>query len=108
MYIHNQKTSCTIVDTKQRLDGSHLLNMKADNINIEQISSQKLLGLYIDKNINWSIHIAQLCAAVTSQNIFTVTTIGICSTHVPELFHQGYILPLLTMALLLGGLCLLV
>ena len=52
MYIHDQKTSCMTLGIKQRLNALHLLNIKADNTNIKQVSNQKLLGLHIDENLN--------------------------------------------------------
>ena len=52
MYIHDQKTSCMTLGTKQILDALHLLNIKADNTNIKQVSNQKLLKLHIDENLN--------------------------------------------------------
>lgn len=93
--IHDQKTSCMTLGTKQRLNGSHLLNIKANNTNIKQVSSQKLLGLPIDETLNWSTHIDQLCAAVASK-ISLLRKLSVCvPIHAHKLFYQGYILPLL-------------
>ena len=61
MHIHYQKTSCMTIGTRQRLDGTDHLNIKADNINIRSVSNQKLLGLHIDENLNWNTHIDNLC-----------------------------------------------
>ena len=67
MHIHYQKTSCMTIGTRQRLDGTDHLNIKADNINIRSVSNQKLLGLSIDENLNWNTHIDNLCKAVSSK-----------------------------------------
>ena len=56
MHIHYQKTSCMTIGTKQRLDVTHHLDIKADNISIRSISNQNLLGLHIDENLNWNTH----------------------------------------------------
>ena len=45
------------IGTRQRLDGTDHLDIKADNINIRSVSNQKLLGLHIDENLNWNTSI---------------------------------------------------
>ena len=45
--VHDQKTSCMALGTRHRLGGSHLLDIKSDDISIKQVSNQKLLGLYV-------------------------------------------------------------
>ena len=39
--------------TKRRLADSPKLEIHVDNISFENVSKQKLLGVYIDKNLNW-------------------------------------------------------
>ena len=55
------------IGTRQRLGGTDHLDIKADNINIRSVSNQKLLGLHIDENLNWNIHIDNLCKVVSSK-----------------------------------------
>ena len=55
------------IGTRQRLDGTDHLDIKADNINIRSVSNQKLLGLHIDENLNWNTLIDNLCKIVSSK-----------------------------------------
>lgn len=84
-----------MLSTRQRLNGSQKLDIKAEEINIKHVSNQKLLGLYIDENLNWCSHIDYLCSTVASK----ISLLRQLSEYVPissqKLFYQGYILPLL-------------
>ena len=95
MHIHYQKTSCMTIGTRQRLDGTDNLDIKADNINIRSVSNQKLLGLHIDENLNWNTHIDNRCKVVSSK----ISQLRQLAEYVPlqvqKQFYQGYILPLL-------------
>ena len=56
MYVHDTKTSCMAVGTRQRLDGSHHLDLKSGDVRIKHVSNQKK-GIYIEENLNWTTHI---------------------------------------------------
>ena len=59
------------------------------------MSNQKLLGLYIDENLNWNTHIDHLCATVSSKISLLRQSSEYVPIHVQKLFYQSYILPLL-------------
>ena len=46
-----------ILGSRPRLKECRLLNLQADNTNIQNVNAQKLLGLYVDKQLSWSEHI---------------------------------------------------
>ena len=50
MHVHDTKTSCMAVGTRQRLDGSHHLDLKSGDV-----------------RINWTTHIEYLCNVVSSK-----------------------------------------
>ena len=53
------------IGTRQRLDDTDHLDIKADNI--RSVSNQKLLELHIYENLNWNTHIDNLCKVVSSK-----------------------------------------
>ena len=67
MKIHIGKTTCMLVGSKPRLNMSHNLNIQIENNSIQTVSKQKLLGIYIDKNLTWSTHIDHLCSIIASK-----------------------------------------
>ena len=95
MHINYQKTSCMTLGSRQRLDNSRVLNIKVNDTTISQVSSQKLLGLYIDEHLNWSTHIDHLCKFISSKISLLQQLSNCVPTHAQKLFYQGYILPLL-------------
>ena len=52
MDILYKKTTCMTVGTEKKLSHTEKLNIKIENNEIEPVSSQKLLGLHIDENLN--------------------------------------------------------
>ena len=78
MHVHDTKTYCMTVGTRQRLDGSHHLNIKSGDVYIKHVSNQKLLGIHIDENLTWTTHIENLCKVVSSKNFITTTAIRVC------------------------------
>ena len=83
------------IGTRQRLDGTDHLDIKAGNINIRSVSNQKLLGPHIDKNLNWNTHIDNLCKVVSSKISLLRQVAEYVPLQVQKQFYQGYILPLL-------------
>ena len=95
MHINYQKTSCMTLGSRHRLDNSRVLNIKVNDTTISQVSSQKLLGLYIDEHLNWSTHIDHLCKLISSKISLLQQLSNYVPTHAQKLFYQGFILPLL-------------
>ena len=90
MHVHDNKTSCMTLGTKQRLDGSHILDIKSGDV-----SNQKLLGVYIDENLSWTTHIEYLCKTVSSKISLLRQLSEYVPIHVQKQFYHSYILPLL-------------
>ena len=69
MNVHMTKTSCMlhVVGARKRLNDSRPLNIIADDVNIQSVSKQKLLGVYIDEHLSWSAHIDHLCSLISSK-----------------------------------------
>ena len=67
--IKKKKTTCMAAGTKKgiNLADSRKLEIHVDAICIENVSKQKLLGVYIDENLNWSAHIDYLCSNISSK-----------------------------------------
>ena len=93
MKIYFGKTTCMLVGNKQRLNLSRKLNIQLHENCIQNVSKQKLLGIYIDENLSWSSHIDHLCSIIASK----ISLLRQLSEYVPvetqKMFYQGYILP---------------
>ena len=61
------KTEFMVIGSRQRLSTlSDTLELSIDNVPIEQVSSVKSLGIYIDENLTWHFHIDKLCKKIAS------------------------------------------
>ena len=93
MQLHFGKTTCMLAGTRQKLNTSRKLNIQVGDISIQNVSKQKLLGIYIDENLSWSSHIDYLCSHITTK----ISLLRHLSEYVPveilKKFYQGYILP---------------
>ena len=101
--INYNKTTCMAAGTKRRLADSRKLEIHVDNISIENVSKQKLLGVYIDENLNWSAHIDHLCSNVSSKISLLRQLSQYVPQHVQKLFYQSYILPLIDYGSVIWG-----
>ena len=71
MYIDTQKTKALLVTGKRlrrRMDqDTAMLEVAMDTAEIEQVASHKLLGLIIDEDLTYEVHIDNLCNKLTKQ-----------------------------------------
>ena len=65
--VNHKKTTCMSVGTRQRLNDSREIKLKSDDICTQNVSKQKLLGIYSDENLNGSLHIDYMCSNVSSK-----------------------------------------
>ena len=71
------------------------LSLQADNTNIQTVNAQKLLGLYVDKQLSWSDHNDHLCSVISSKLSLLKQLAEYISTDAQKRFYQGFILPLI-------------
>ena len=70
MVLHPGKTKCMLITTRQKYQLSRpKLALKLNDINIEQVKCHKMLGLTIDSELNWNIHVNNLIKRI-SKNTF--------------------------------------
>lgn len=81
--------------TRQKLVNTRQMNINAGDIRIENVSKQKLLGVYIDENLNWSAQIDHLCTSISSKISLLRQLSHYVSRESLKQFYQGYILPLI-------------
>ena len=95
MNMHYEKTSCMLIGTRRSTQHSQELDIYIDDIKIKNVTKQKLLGIYIDENLQWSDHIDYLCSRISSK----ISLLKQLSFYIPveaqKLYYQGYILPLI-------------
>ena len=66
LFVNPSKSNSILSGSKQLLN-SRSLSIKINNIQLEQVSSIKLLGVYIDNNLTWSSQVQYLVNKLSSK-----------------------------------------
>ena len=67
MILNPKKTTCMVIGSKKRLKNIPELPLKVLNNKIENVSVQRVLGLYIDNLLCWKTHVDKVCSKVSSK-----------------------------------------
>ena len=93
--IHYGKSICMTLGSRYKIQKAGKLNITVGDTPINTVSSQKLLGLYIDETLSWNPHIDYLCSIISSR----ISLLKQLSHYVPEniqkMFYQSYILSMI-------------
>ena len=95
MNMHYEKKSCMLQGMRHSTQHSQQFDIYIDGNTIENVTRQKLLGIYFDENLQWFDHIDYLCSTMSSKT----SLLKQLSLNIPvdtqKLFYQGNILPLI-------------
>ena len=84
-----------LIGTRHSTQHSQELDIHIDGNKIKTVTKQKLLGIYIDENLQWSDHIDSLCSTYSSK----ISLLKQLPLYIPveaqRRYYQGYILPLI-------------
>ena len=103
--INTSKSKCMIICSHQKrvyLPCDHL-NIAVDGISLENVDHQKVLGLFIDKNMSWNIHIDNLCRELSKLIGLLWRNRHLLPYHCRLLFYNSFILPRIDYCLPIWG-----
>ena len=92
---HYGKSTCMTLGTKQKIDKVGTLNISIGNTQINHVSSQKLLGLFIDEALSWNTYIDHICSVISSRISLLKQLSSYVPTNIQKMFYQSYILPMI-------------
>ena len=61
MSLHPKKTKCMLIGSRYKLKNTNMLNLRINDTILENVTVQKMLGVFIDNNLNWHAHIDYVC-----------------------------------------------
>ena len=68
MVLNVDKTEVILIGTKKRRGPqARNFSVSVQDTNIKQVESHKLLGLHIDKYLDWSVHVQSVCKKISSK-----------------------------------------
>ena len=92
MLVNPTKTKCMLIGPNNK-STSCKLDLRINNVPIENVESHKILGVHVDKHLSWAVHIDKTCLKINSK-IALLKRISIYLTfEMKQLFYSSYILP---------------
>ena len=84
-----------LLGTRHSTQHSQELDINIDGNKIKNVTKQKLLGIYIDENLQWSDHIDYLCSTISSKISLLKQLPKYIPVEAQKLCYQDNILPLI-------------
>lgn len=70
MFLHPDKTKCMLISTRQKHQRKKMsLNLSISSTAIDQVSEHRVLGVVIDQDMNWKLHLQKICKSL-SRNLY--------------------------------------
>ena len=105
LIINISKSKCMVICTRQKRISllCDTLVLKVNNNLLENVDTQKVLGLIIDKNLSWKSHIDTLCLEISKLLGLMCRNKHFLPFNCRHLFYNSYILPRLDYCLPIWG-----
>ena len=93
MVIHPDKTKAMLLASRQKQqNNTHILKLTLESSTIQQIKHHKVLGLWVDSDVNWNVHINKLIKKL-SRNTFLLSKLKFYTNiHNLKLFFNAHIM----------------
>jgi len=102
MALHPQKTKYMVFGSKQKLRGENILTLKVNDCVLENVNSQKVLGVYIDCHLSWRTNIDFVCKNLN--NKITLLKHNLLLTdEMKQMFYNAYLVPIFDYCITIWG-----
>ena len=104
MVINENKSKCLLIGTSQRVAKvKHNLSVHINDITLENVESDKLLGVRIDPSLNFNKHVDTVCKSISSKLALLRRIKRYLPIEYRKLFYNSYVLPSLDYCLTIWG-----
>ncbi|KAK3096760.1 hypothetical protein FSP39_003001 [Pinctada imbricata] len=105
MVINESKTKCILVGARQKISRlpTTTLSLKVNDKLIDNLTSDKLLGVYIDNYLQFDKHIDEVCKAITQKIALLRRIKKYLGLQHRVLYYNAYILPSIDYCLTIYG-----
>lgn len=107
MALNPLKTKTMIIGSKGKLNKVKVneLNITVQGCQIENVTTQKVIGVYLDQNLTWSRHVKYVCDRVNSYLYLLMRISKYLTPETRKIYYYGYIAPLLDFCSTVWGNC---
>jgi len=104
MAINPSKTVCMTIGPQRKLSKLNKLSLSVEGITLQSVETHRLLGVHLDKNLTWNIHIDKLCKQVNIKiNLLKRITHFLTLDNMKKVFYTGYISSIIEYACIVWG-----
>ena len=93
MSLHPDKSKCMLISAKNRIKNARPLNLFINNINIENVRVQKILGVYIDNALTWDMQITFVCKQIKMKIALMKQISSFLNDDMKKKFYNVYLVP---------------
>jgi len=93
MSINPVKTKCMLISSKHRLKRQSTLSLEIDSHYIDNVSSQKVMGIHVENCLQWNVHIRDVCNKLAIKINLLKRLTPFLNTDMKNLFYNAYIIP---------------
>ena len=94
MAIHPLKSKCMLLGTNAKLNKASALNLYVDEVQIDNVTSKKLLGIVIDSSLSWNLQVDFVCKKINAKIALLKRLNYFLTDQMRQLFYKAYILPM--------------
>ena len=107
LVINENKTNAMIICSfqKRRTLPHHNINVQINGINIANVDSDKILGVYLDNNLLMNVHIDHICTKLSRLLGLLYRIRGCLSIEAKILFYNSYVQPCFDYCVTTWGFC---
>ena len=103
MAINPSKTVCKTIGPQRKLSKHIELSLSIQCITLQSVETHKLLGVHLDKNLTWNIHIDKLCKQVNIKINLLKRFSHFLTLDMEKVFYSGYISTIIEYACIVWG-----
>ena len=103
MALHHSKTKCMLLGSVFKIKNNRNLQLYIKNSKLENVTTQKLLGVYIDNLLNWHTQVEYVCKTLNKKIALLKRIIYFLTPEMRILFYNAYIMPVFDYCCLVWG-----
>jgi hypothetical protein len=103
MSVHPLKTKCMLIGSRHKLKNTSNLYLTINDNALENVTVQKLLGVFIDNKLNWHAHIDYVCKNLNRKISLLKHVLYFLTDDMKTIFYNSYLLPIFDYCCVLWG-----
>jgi hypothetical protein len=105
MALNPSKSTCMLLGTKNKLKSSDSLVITLNQIQLENVHYQNILGIIVDESIKWQVQLDKICSKLNSKLYLFNRISKYLTSETKKIYYNAYILPIIDYGVISWGQC---